>query len=177
MPDSVRKLSQETAKNVFVYDPETGVFLKRPKEVTKGKAKPKVPYKTGYIKRCGNKRYLSLSYLNRNYFAHRVALLIVNGVWPEEVDHINGDSLDNRLSNLREVTREQNARNAMTTREDGLSGVHFDRNAKGKKKWHAYVGKLRSPKFMTKEEALLARDELRLKAGCGPSHGKTKPKE
>ena len=45
------------------------------------------------------------------YLAHRVALLLATGEMPGEVDHINRDRSDNRLCNLRAVTRDQNMRN------------------------------------------------------------------
>lgn len=43
---------------------------------------------------------------------HRVAFVLMTGDWPtHELDHINGDRLDNRWCNLRKVTRGQNSRN------------------------------------------------------------------
>lgn len=42
----------------------------------------------------------------------RLVFLVLNGRWPEPcIDHINGDSLDDRPCNLREVTVTQNAWN------------------------------------------------------------------
>lgn len=55
-----------------------------------------------------------------------------------EVDHINGDRLDNRKQNLRVVTRAENAQN-LRPRDGGTSrfrGVSFDRRAG---KWRAEV--------------------------------------
>lgn len=45
------------------------------------------------------------------YLAHHVAWFMTYGVWPMEIDHINRDRADNRIVNLREVTRAENLRN------------------------------------------------------------------
>jgi hypothetical protein len=71
--------------------------------------------------------------------AHRVVWAIHRGVWPDgEIDHINGDRADNRISNLRDVTRSENARNAAKprTNRSGVVGVNW-RTSKGK--WRAYI--------------------------------------
>jgi hypothetical protein len=50
-------------------------------------------------------------HMSRNLWMHRV---ILNAPTEAEVDHINGDSLDNRRENLRLATRAQNLRNRRT---------------------------------------------------------------
>lgn len=61
--------------------------------------------------------------------AHRLAHVIVNGKLPSstlDVDHKNGDSLDNRWSNICEVkTRSGNLKNIKTSAKSntGLRGV------------------------------------------------------
>lgn len=56
----------------------------------------------------------------------------------EEVDHINGDRLDNRRSNLRVLGRSANLHNRGAYGPSGLKGVSWD---KRKKKWRAEIGK------------------------------------
>ena len=48
----------------------------------------------------------------RKFLVHRLAWLYVYGVWPSQlIDHINGCCSDNRIENLREASRSQNAVN------------------------------------------------------------------
>lgn len=48
----------------------------------------------------------------KNFFAHRVIWALAYGQWPDgEIDHIDGNKKNNAISNLRCVTRSQNARN------------------------------------------------------------------
>lgn len=48
----------------------------------------------------------------KNYAAHRVVFFLYHGRWPDgEIDHINGDRLDNRPPNLREADRSLNSAN------------------------------------------------------------------
>lgn len=56
----------------------------------------------------------------------------------EEVDHINGDRLDNRRENLRVLGRSANLHNRGAYGPSGLKGVSWDRR---KKKWRAEIGK------------------------------------
>lgn len=73
------------------------------------------------------------------------------------VDHINGDTLDNRRSNLRIATRRQNARNRTSIQnrnKSGFRGVCFHKNTR---KWVAQIslnGKRKNlGYFTTPEEA------------------------
>lgn len=70
--------------------------------------------------------YWQLKYQGKGYRAARVAWLIVTGNWPDpQVDHINGDRRDDRFSNLRECTQQQNMQNRIVQRHSisGLKGV------------------------------------------------------
>lgn len=48
---------------------------------------------------------------HRNYLAHRVIFLWHRGYMPNEIDHKDHDTRNNRMSNLREVTHLQNMQN------------------------------------------------------------------
>lgn len=65
------------------------------------------------------------------YKAHRLIWFYVYGDWPEEgkvVDHIDGDSTNNRLENLRVVDHTTNNRNKRLQRNNtsGRVGVSWD---------------------------------------------------
>jgi hypothetical protein len=78
-----------------------------------------------------------------------------------EVDHINRDTLDNRRSNLRLVTKTQNMRNRGVNRTSstGLKGVCRGSGGKG---WRAHIGvgvkTLELGTYATPEQAALAYD-------------------
>lgn len=65
--------------------------------------------------------------VGKGVLAHRVIWKLVHGEEPEEIDHINGDKLDNRLCNLRSVTHGENLKNkAMhSNNKSGFIGVYF----------------------------------------------------
>lgn len=74
-------------------------------------------------------------YINRTPIkAHRVAWLLEHGTWPSgEIDHINGDKRDNRISNLRDVSQmlnRQNKRNPLVGNLSGHIGVRRVRSGK-----------------------------------------------
>jgi hypothetical protein len=71
----------------------------------------------------------------KQIFMHRVILTAPEGV---AVDHINGDTLDNRHANLRFATASQNARNSTLSSRNtsGFKGVSFDRT---RGKWRASI--------------------------------------
>ncbi|MBP8289312.1 MAG: HNH endonuclease [Chromatiaceae bacterium] len=66
--------------------------------------------------------YTQTSIDNRKHLNHRIAWLIAYGDWPSrELDHINGVKNDNRLANLREVSRTTNCENQLRARADNMS--------------------------------------------------------
>jgi hypothetical protein len=60
--------------------------------------------------------------------AGRLIFLMMEGRWPEYVDHKDRDGLNNRWSNLREVTSSLNSRNRSlpSNNKTGVIGVHWD---------------------------------------------------
>jgi hypothetical protein len=77
--------------------------------------------------------------LGRNYLAHRIIWLIISGCCPSgEIDHINGNRSDNRIANLRDVSKSENQRNA-TIRSDNASGFTGVCWHKAANKWIASI--------------------------------------
>ena len=106
--------------------------------------------------------YLQCSFNNKQYRVHRIVFALTHGYLPKTVDHIDGDVLNNRPDNLREVTDSQNSMNT-STREGtstGVKGVYFHKG-KGKYLPHITVNSKRQwlGHFSTLTEAIKAREE------------------
>lgn len=110
----------------------------------------------------------------RDLSAHRAIYFLATGVWPEEVDHINGDKADNRLCNLRAVTRQQNAKNLPTMSDNttGVSGVSARPNGRFMAQI-GHAGKLHYiGTFDTLSEAAAARKAAEARLGFHENHGR-----
>jgi hypothetical protein len=104
------------------YDPETGVIT-----WIKPRQKIQVNNIAGYIKPDG---YLQIRFKGKNYYAHRVAWYLHYGVWPtNHIDHINGITNDNRISNLRDVTRSKNLLNQKRHREKTVKYYTYNKQS------------------------------------------------
>lgn len=82
------------------------------------------------------KRYAATRIDGRITYLHRY---IMNPPKDKSVDHINGDGLDNRRSNLRVVTHQQNTMNRTKLNKNntsGFRGVCWDKRVN---KWTAYI--------------------------------------
>lgn len=106
---------------------------------------------------------------------HRVVWALAYGAWPDrEVDHIDGNRLNNRVDNLRLVSGSENHRNTKR-RADNKSGVNGVGWYAPTAKWRAHVtlnGKhIHLGYFETFEEAVAARAEANSGFGFHPNHG------
>jgi hypothetical protein len=112
------------AREVFSYDPETGRLIFRARD-------PDAGYNHGWNKRCAGKPAGKID--TRGYYqvrvdgvqvlAHRIVWLLHHGAMPDGwLDHINGDSRDNRIENLRPASPSENAHNKKI-RSDSLTGI------------------------------------------------------
>lgn len=99
--------------------------------------------------------YIILKIKGRQYKAHRIVYALHNNEMPAgELDHINRVRDDNRIENLRVVTRRQNILNTSRkiNKETGVIGVHFDRTKGLKKNFATKLGS-KTWRFYTVEEA------------------------
>lgn len=74
-----------------------------------------------------HKQYQYIRVLGTRYMAHRLAWLYVYAKWPtSDIDHINRVKHDNRIINLREVTKSENQynRGLSTNSSTGAKGVY-----------------------------------------------------
>lgn len=127
-------VTADRVRLLFVYDPDTGIFTRR----------VKIGHGTFPGQEIGSwdlYGYKTTRIGKKSFKIHRLAWLYVHGVWPVgDVDHINGNRSDNRIENLRCVSRQinlQNRRNAGSqNKSTGLLGVHL---SKGRNRFCAKI--------------------------------------
>lgn len=82
------------------------------------------------------------------------------------VDHINGNTLDNRRSNLRVTTQQVNLHNRQRLNQNNVSGATGVSWVKSQRVWRAYIvvnyKQVHLGRFKTKEAAVLARAEAEI---------------
>ena len=117
-----KKLTQKRLKELLHYDPGTG-------ELKRIKSKPGPVKKNGLAGTINENGYLIVTVDCIRYRGHRLAWLFFYGFFPEnDIDHINRNRLDNRIKNLREVSRSCNLRNSDNScnNTSGVKGVSWD---------------------------------------------------
>ena len=108
-------LTQNELRELFNYNPETGVFKRKKHQRWPNATTPDI---AGWLNPNG---YWYITINNKKYLLHRLAWLYVYGYMPKQLDHINRVSSDNRIANLRESTQSENMQNT-SMRSDNTSG-------------------------------------------------------
>lgn len=174
-------LSIKQLREALSYDPETGVIFWKYRPLEHFDSVAGMNRSNGRFagKAAGspqNAGYLHVCLWGKNYLVHRVLWALHYGAWPSEnIDHINGNRSDNRLVNLREVSKKENHRNMKmpSTNKSGFMGVHWSNQ---KRSWVAqirvdaktiYIGR-----YHILEEAIAARKKAEVEYGFHPNHGR-----
>ena len=145
-------MNAELARKLWRYDLRTGHLWWREKPANNvDMSKPAGS---------GENFYRRIKHQEKHYYAHRLVWLIVTGTWPQhEIDHINGNGLDNRWKNLRPANHKENMRNRRKQKNNstGFKGVHWNKAAKKYRAEISNNGKLvHLGLFLTAEEAAAA---------------------
>ena len=152
-------LTQERLRFLMDYDPDTGRFTRKVKVKNQPAGTP--------VGTSGTRGYLQCSIDGKPYKLHRLAWLYVHGIWPsDQIDHINHNTSDNRLCNLREVSCAENHQNRArkTNSASGYLGVTWH---KRDHRWQAHLevnGKaIHLGSYRDLTDALAARQQAELK--------------
>lgn len=97
----MKEISQDYVRELFDYR-DGGLYWK----ISKGRVK--IGCHAGTVQKNG---YRHLRIDGKGYYAHRLIFLFHYGYIPKYLDHIDGDPLNNDISNIRETTTSQNGMN------------------------------------------------------------------
>ena len=176
----LKELTAEAARELLDYCPETGkvIWKERGLHWFKSKGTHKAWNSRFSGEEAGDTRhdgYVRVCLLYKRYLLHRVVWLWVYGSWPtKDLDHINHDPSDNRICNLRSVTRTENCRNSSLSKcnSSGTTGVGWKPRAR---MWEVrisaddgvrYIGA-----FHKKDDAIEARKRAEITYGYHENHG------
>ena len=137
-----------------MYDPDTGIFTRK---ISRGNQKA-----GNIVGSLDKKGYLTAMVLHKYVKLHRLAWFYMYNTWPTQIGHINQIKIDNRISNLREVSTMQNCLNQTEPRKNNrlnTQGVHqIKKTGRYRASCSAYGIKQNLGIFATLEEAKNAYD-------------------
>lgn len=120
--------TQEQLKSLVQYDPETGALYRLLKGGTER-----------LISGTNSSGYIQTTIEGIFYYGHRLAYLVYFGYVPIYVDHINRNTMDNRLVNLRTASMSDNLANSKLRSDNicGFKGVNYNRK---RNRYYARIG-------------------------------------
>ena len=133
-------ISQTELHRLFLYNKETGGFIRKVKTAIA----TNIGDKAGYVNKQG---YVQMRVHGKTYQAHSLAWLYVFGEMPALIDHIDGDRSNNAITNLRIADRSTNGFNREKKSESSsmFKGVLW---SKKHCKWEAKINANRKRKHL-----------------------------
>lgn len=122
-----KEITQAYLQAILDYNPKTGLFVwKHRTDITPayiGRWNARYEGEVAGTIKTDNSGYTYwyITINNVRYLAHRVAWFYMKGIWPIEIDHWNGCTLDNCFDNLRETDHSLNQANRRPDRGYELS--------------------------------------------------------
>lgn len=88
----------------------------------------KIGTQAGWATICNGKEYKKINIKQKTYYLHQIIFLYHHGYIPQYIDHKDGNSLNNKIENLREASQSQNAANQVLRKNNtsGVKGVRFN---------------------------------------------------
>jgi hypothetical protein len=126
-------LNSDYLKTRFHYDAETGNLIWKNANARWVGKRAGCAHKSNR-----GKRYIRVLLDGSSVYAHRIIWAILHGEEPENIDHIDGDGLNNRADNLRSVSHAINLKNQKkhVTNTSGASGVSYRKDVN---RWRARI--------------------------------------
>lgn len=123
--------SKEKLNQLLRYDLRTGALYWKSRSACRIQEGDEAGWVT-------SRGYRKIQIEGKDFYAHRIIWMMVHGVEPDEIDHINGNKDDNRLKNLRSVLRVENTKNMKTPirNTSGVMGVSWH---KPLNKWRVQI--------------------------------------
>lgn len=127
----MQEFNIEKILETFHYDSEQGKLFWK----IKRSQNTKIGDEAGWITSDG---YRKVRFDQKEIRTHRIIFFIEHGFVPDVIDHINGNRLDNTITNLRACSKSQNGMNRGRQKNcsSGISGVCWNKAAN---KWQAYI--------------------------------------
>jgi hypothetical protein len=163
-------ISQKKVKDLFFYSKELGrlFWKKSPCNAVRAGAE------AGTLCKASGYRFIFIA--GKRYSSHRIMWLFLKGKFPKgQIDHIDGNKINNKISNLRDVTATENQKNQARYKNNssGFAGVSWLPLAN---KWQTYISHNRKRKSLGNFEHLSDAVRCRLSAeisfGYHSNHGR-----
>ena len=130
-------LTQQQLKDLFEYRTDGNLIRKVVARGPAGQVGRVVGYRTKDSSR-PDKVYMATKIEGQYYAIHKLIWIWHHGAVPNQLDHINRNSVDNRIENLRLANSSENAcnRKLFSNNTSGCKGVSWH---KAQSRWFVYV--------------------------------------